>query len=877
MKIENKYHIYLDYKGYMIEPKAARVLPAPLMGNKFSTGSVNYSDLDFWQSAAMTNFTRGFNQKFFSDVNSYWFSTGIDVSTPGEFCLERDIVTDVPLTSDPLLLNIYGKVTASYKTLTHLYVGTSTGYVFSRAVDSSTWVLISAITSDSNPVTGFFEISDQYSDSDKYLYVCKGEYKGWILIDSEWMQLAPIIEWAPSLSNLEGVKLGNSGTLTKRKIAQSFILRSNERAKRFSIAYKTIGNWTGDVTVNIHLSDPITGAIAADSIIETFTVTLPKSSTMTWFNYDISDTAKQFVLSRCDKFFIEIVPLTAANDTACPEFGCTIGRDSYYEGDTLIVLDPGEDNYAFAVKGEQLAFKIWSDLPTGVSLVSSQGFSAFGWVDNGIKSTANGVLWSPDSSKGLWTLPASQGKAKALGRTGRGTIVGGASSLWLFVGGSSAMNLWDFPDYINDNNFRGFHEWNNKIIFSIENQGIFMTDGSTVGQSNLNNEREAFKFISCNGITTSGWDAFALCKNDKSEWYLLRSNAYYDGSFIYWWAVKKLSKEPTHIASLNVNTILIFNEDKSIDKYCRNGTYQSTGYLETSLFDAGLIKLDKLYKDIEVMFEPFETDTSCSIGYRTSIEDNYTTSEVFTSSGKHSVLYPLYNPTSGNRFQVKVTLNSNPDKTKTPICSDIVWSYILQRSANEKNTLKTFYVTIICEPSLENNIGDVEFINAEGSRSSKDILNDLWELSQKREVLNYIGMDNESNVAFKLEYNGEKKYTIKIDRTNYLFSILNGTTVKYTFNYRDKTTNDIVDDLNERVLAGDTEMILCSLVDPFKGTESVNMLEPIKDVYLTNETYLNIGTDVRAVLLNPQSPSQIKISLDKYGRDRIQLNLREAN
>ena len=138
-------------------------------------------------------------------------------------------------------------------------------------------------------------------------------------------------------------------------------------------------------------------------------------------------------------------------------------------------------------------------------------------------------------------------------------------------------------------------------------------------------------------------------------------------------------------------------------------------------------------------------------------------------------------------------------------------------------------------------------------------------------------MDNESNVAFKLEYNGEKKYTIKIDRTNYLFSILNGTTVKYTFNYRDKTTNDIVDDLNERVLAGDTEMILCSLVDPFKGTESVNMLEPIKDVYLTNETYLNIGTDVRAVLLNPQSPSQIKISLDKYGRDRIQLNLREAN
>ncbi|MCK9319920.1 hypothetical protein, partial [Methanoculleus sp.] len=103
MQVENKYNIFLDYHGYMVEPRASRILPAPLLGNKFSTGTANYADLDFWQSAAMTNFTHGLNQKFLSDTNAYWFSTGIDISVPGEFCLEKDLVADNPFSADPTL------------------------------------------------------------------------------------------------------------------------------------------------------------------------------------------------------------------------------------------------------------------------------------------------------------------------------------------------------------------------------------------------------------------------------------------------------------------------------------------------------------------------------------------------------------------------------------------------------------------------------------------------------------------------------------------------------------------------------------------------------------------------------------------------------
>lgn len=873
MQIENKFHIYLDYAGYMIEPKAARILPSPLFGNKFSTGSANYNDLDFWQSSAMTNFTKGINQKFFSDTSAYWFSTGIDVSNPGEFSLERDLVADVALSED----EDHGVVSASYKSVDKLWVGTTTGYVFYRGISATTWTLEEDITSDGKPVTGFFEIVDQYSEYDKALYVCKGDYKGWIKLNDEWLQIAPIVQWAPSTSNVTGVKLGDSGSLTRRKIAQSSILTSHREVKRFSLLYKTIGGWTGNVTVKIHLSDPITGKIAANSEIKSFTIALPNQPDWGWLDYDISSQSDYFVLSRCDKYFLEILPSTSANNTACPEFACTIGNDSYYDGDTLIEVIDGETEYDFAAKGEQMAFKFWGDLPTGVDKVSSQGFSAFGWVDNGIKTTSNGCLWSPDGSKGLWTLPASEGKAKALGRTSRGTVVGGASSLWLFVGGTSALNIWDFPDYANDNNFKGFHQWNNRVIFSVENQGLFMTDGSTVGQTNINSEREAFKFKGCAGITTSGWDAFALCKNSSDEWYLLRSNSYYDGSFIYWWGVKKLSKEPIHITSLNINTVLIFYSDGTIEKYSKDGLYQASGYIETSLFDAGLIKLDKLFKNIEAIFEPFEAGTSCTIGYRTSMSDNYTTSSSFITAPHGSVLYSLFNPTSGNRIQIKVTLNSNTAKNKSSVCTDLVWSYVLQRGFNEKNIMKTFYVTILCQDNLEDNTGDVEFYSIEGARKRQDIVNSLWDLAEKREVVNYIGIDNVSQPAFLLEYNGEEEYLITTDRTNYLLTITSEGEVVHSYYYKGKTSADIVADLDGLIIGEDAEEIKCSLVDPFGGTESVDMLEPVKDVIITKESYLNIGTDVRAVIVNPQSPSQVKLELDGAGADRIQLNLREAD
>jgi hypothetical protein len=53
MELQQKFNVYLDFLGYMVDEKTYRVSPAPLMGTKFSTGRSAYSGMDFWQVGAV--------------------------------------------------------------------------------------------------------------------------------------------------------------------------------------------------------------------------------------------------------------------------------------------------------------------------------------------------------------------------------------------------------------------------------------------------------------------------------------------------------------------------------------------------------------------------------------------------------------------------------------------------------------------------------------------------------------------------------------------------------------------------------------------------------------------------------------------------------
>lgn len=117
-----RYHVYIDYKGFLIDERSYRVFPAPLMGTRFSTGRMAYSNLDFWQVGALTDFTKGINQKFLVDSSQYYLSEGIDVSKEGELKLEKDLENQ----SFP---SGVGYVTARYRSIDTLWLGTSTGKI----------------------------------------------------------------------------------------------------------------------------------------------------------------------------------------------------------------------------------------------------------------------------------------------------------------------------------------------------------------------------------------------------------------------------------------------------------------------------------------------------------------------------------------------------------------------------------------------------------------------------------------------------------------------------------------------------------------------------------------------------------------------------
>ena len=71
------------------------------------------------------------------DPSAYYLSLGIDVSEPGEIKLERDLVTSsMPLAPE----GGWGTVTATYRSSTHLWIGTSIGICFFiERLETTSW------------------------------------------------------------------------------------------------------------------------------------------------------------------------------------------------------------------------------------------------------------------------------------------------------------------------------------------------------------------------------------------------------------------------------------------------------------------------------------------------------------------------------------------------------------------------------------------------------------------------------------------------------------------------------------------------------------------------------------------------------------------
>ncbi|MCK4307102.1 hypothetical protein KAW50_02620 [candidate division WOR-3 bacterium] len=747
----------------MIDPISYRVFPAPLMGTKFATGRTAYSNLDFWQVGAMTDFTKGINQKFLVDPSAYYLSNGIDISKEGEFKLERDLETQA------LPGGTTGYITARYRSINTLWLGTSTGLIL-KSTDGNSFTIDQNTTA--GQIYNFYEISSK-------LFATKGGNNNWVRAsDDNWY---------------ECVQTYNTGTATF--INGSVIVTGvgtswNKGMQGRRIRYDADGTW--------------------------YTISVVVSTTS--------------------------LTLTAAYDDAGGGPGIyTIGSESFLNLYYVMV----ESDYANGI------------------------------FNDGVRQSSDGFIWLPEPPDPLWELPSSEGTALNAIPIPRGFLIGSKRGLWIFVGGGSGINIWLFPDYASADNFKGMEKFGVYGVFSIENQGIFYTDGSGVFPTNLNWRGEGVKITTCKSILSSGWEMLALV-GDGTDWYLARCSMINTRVPKHWWFVKTLTKTPAYLSAYSRDRVFIHYADGTCEKYNKiDGPYQSSGYLQTSWIDENLILLQKLYKSLTSLFETFPTDTDITLYFKLKEAGSWTSkSFVGKTTGANSKDFDLENPTLGQRIMIKIQLETS-DTTKTPIVTDLCWKYILERPTDDVDRKKTWHFQIFAEDELEKLDFDKEELGLSEPRTRQDLLNSIWASRNKKQLLNYVGADNENKRAFTIQYTGSgASCLLEIDRTNYRITLKVDGVTDQILDYEGQKIRDIVLTINGWA------NYKCFKDKGVPQNQLADDLVPTKNLEVKGRAIIYYGTDVHAVLFNPTSPGQYKITFGGEGggrgSDRLNISLREA-
>jgi hypothetical protein len=852
MQLQPKYHVYLDHKGYMIDERTYRASPASLMGTKFSTGRSAYSGLDFWQVGAMTDYIHGMNQKYLIDPSMCMYSEGLDLSRPGEFRLERDLATFV-------LPAGMGNITAHYRALTVLYLGDSSGKIYST-LDGITFTLEYTAASK---IFGFYEI-------DAKLFATTGSGHIYSKVNGAWSKIGVGSDFPRALEEslwTSGSRLVYGGI----KMFQSFkVIMSGDT---FHTLELKLSSWPGtvpedDLLIQIQEEDfdnpgKPKGVSLASFVFSKSSVT----ATPTW----MVSTTSNFSLRANTTYFL-VASSAGTSQPKAWQWTSVEDNKAYYEY--------GNAGYWNGSSWEDkpymdMYFRIKRDTIKELYYVMVESDYAFGWFDDGIRRSIDGYNWVPEPPDPLWVMPSGEGIPLNAVATPKGFVSGSQRGLWAFIGGSSGYNLWHFPDYTNPDNFKGMDRWGSYAIFSVENQGIYYTEGSQVLPTTLNYLEEGFKFKSCKAIYASGWDIYAAVSNDGTNWYLARSNMNYNPAPKYWWIVKKLSKTPVHIAGWNDQKIYVFYSDNTCEYFNKQGSlYVASGYMESSIIDENLIKIMKLYNNLSLIYDANPVNTNSSIGYRLDTNESYSMKSFVGDGTTLENVYVLPNPTLGNKIQIKVTLFNDVGVTNvSPVVTDITWKYILQKPAEDVSVKNSFGFTIIANDFVEQFTGEVQEPDRETPRNRIEYLNDLRETASKKQVLNFIGADNISEVGIVAEYVGTgTKCTMTIDRTNYLITtVVEGSpTDNQSFYYKDLTLNDVV-----------TEILTwpnytAEVHQDQDVTRTANDLEPRDNIELLGSQYLMVGTDIHAVILSDQSPSQSKLSIDGRGEDRVTVSLRDV-
>jgi len=878
MELQSRFNIYLDYKGYQIEPLSYRAAPAPLMGTKFTTGRSAYSDMDFWQIGALTDFTKGMNQKYLVDPSMCYRSQGLYLGKPGELSLERNTVA---FTGLPVGV---GKITAHFRRTTDLYIGDALGNIM-KSTNGTTFSIVYTVPDTNKRIYNFYQISGKLfaTTGPGYIYVNESPDTGntWTKEAISTQFPTPAYDATPTLGHLIHGSLKTAMTFKVPMGGNTF--------ETLKVKVKKIGTPGGSLVISVYeqsltvKGDP--GTIVSGS---TFTYTAGSVGTSyAWVELDIT----KFDL-RAELIYYLVASTVGGDASNCYSWGYEEGSKATYDSGNSKTYD-GSVWTDWPYQSQYFEFRRTTIMDLYYVMVESD--YAFGWFSDGVRRSVDGYNWIPEPPDPLWVMSSGEGVPLNAVAIPKSFISGSARGLWAFVGGSSGLNLWSFPDYTSSNNFRGLERWGQFAVFSVEEQGLYYTDGSQVIPTTMVYLSEGFVFKSCKHIHSNGWDIYALISDNNSDWYLARTSLTYSSQPKYWWIVKKLAKEPERIVGWDDEKVFIFYTDTTAESFNKiGGPYVQEGYLETSWVDENLVKILKLYNSLNVVFSQFPGDgtavnsTYAKLSYLINRQPDYINSSItYGHPNVTEKTYELPNPTLGNRIMIKLTIG-RPAGTNTisPVVTDLTWKYILQQPSEFVKVKKSFTFTILAEDVIEDFMLDTQRQDEQNTETRLNILNKLYDTAAKKQMLNFIGADNKSEVGIEVDSNKlTREMRITVDRTNYAISIRWISDVdefagdanigggQNDYSYKGKTLTQVVTDLN--ALYPDLVFSVQRDQDPLRTAED---LEPFQNKLISqaSNTYLMVGSDVHAVIMGINAPSQSKLLLDGRGSDRMQVSLREA-
>lgn len=830
VNVEKKFNVELDYKGYLIDPNSYSEVPSPLFGTRFATGRPSYHSLDLWQVGGLTDFSKGCGQEYLVDPSRFDHSEGIDISTPGEFKLERE-VSD--LSGFPTQ---YGKITCRYKSNGALFLGTDEGKILYSTNGSSFYLYQD---------TGTGKIY-QIIETDNGLLATKGFYNSWLMTTLR-----------SRLSNVYQTNTG-LGFGSKNKVGQTMIFNQSVKVRMVQVRLKAKpGVPKGEIKLAFYatdtqhkpVGDPL--GIARYSAIENENFEWKTF----WFSSPLYlDSSTEYAMVLYSDAGEPITYYAEIKQSQLQNF-----YRLYFDGQDWSISS-----------SESLIFELFDNgtqsqwLDTRVSnlfYVKDAGYYYYGLFNDGIRQSTNCFVWLPEPPDPLWKLPAGENFTYAISIP-RGFLIGTWKSIWLFTSGASAICLMHDPANVSEEHMKNCDVFGQYAIFGIEGRGLFYSAGTSINPTNLTIDSWTAKVTKVRGVVRAGNCIYANVYHSKlGKWFFAKCCMTYTSVPDSWYFVKALEKEPVNLSMFNERNILIHYADKTCSIYdAKEGQFQFSGYFVTSRIDENLIRLQKFYRSISVATKIFPANTSVSLAY--SIDDNPPVEYEETSSdGTLKEVERIFpNPTLGNTLKIYVKLKPYGGN-KTPVVTDVMWKYFLERPRNE-TVKKLFNFIVIATENME---------ALDGSKyplSKREIEESLWSTKAKKEILNFVSPNNIKTPAIIISHDSGRYLTI--DQTNNKLTVSDGSSIEHSLDLKGKTLSDVVTAISN--WSGYSASLHLEASEDTPATK----LMPIKDFYFQKEKVIYTGTDIYSVIWTEQSPQHRFLSLEGYGQSKLAISLREV-